>query len=247
MINERMRPLVRILSAYQQESYRELGKWVAHAVEATARGVRRGDTEEQVAGQLGHRLIHHNIEVTSLSVTADDRGAKFRRTGFTPAPVTRACVLQVTGQRDGLFATAARTVCFGPPSDEFRAAFDFAAKLAAIYRSYTEPGATVARVAEAANVLLVGTPFEFDGRLSQPGYGAGHFPAEELRRAGQDDPFAPGQALVWQPHVGAAASVDTVLVSAARPEPLTPPTEWPFKRITVRGVTSDIPDLLVRE
>jgi Xaa-Pro aminopeptidase len=221
---------------------------VAHAVEATGRGVAPGDTEEEVAGQVGHRLIHHNVEVASISVAADDRGAKFRRAGFTAAPVTRSCVLQATGQRDGLYATASRTVYFGTPPDEFRAAFDSAAKLAAIYRAYTEPGATVARVAEVAAALLVGTPFEFDGRLSQPGYGAGHFAAEELRRAGQDDPLAAGQALVWQPRVGPAASADTVLVTpAGPPESITPPAEWPFKRITVRGVTSDIPDLLVRK
>ena len=82
--------------------------------------------------------------------------------------------------------------------------------------------------------------------IRQPGYGAGRFPAEELRRAGQDELLVAGQAMVWQPRVGPAASVDTVLITETGPEPITPPTEWPFKRITVRGITSDVPDLLVR-
>ena len=246
MANDRLRPLLRALSPYEQERYRELGAWVAHAVEATARTARAGETEDEIAGQLGHRLLHRGVEPAALAVTADGRGAKFRRSGFTAAPVARTCLIQATGQRDGLFATAARTVSFGPPPDDLRVAHDLALKLAAVYRSYARPADTLALAADATAAILAGTPFEFDGRLSQPGYGAGRFAAEELRRAGHDEPLAAGQALVWQPRVGPAACADTVLVAADGPEAVTPPTEWPFKRVTVRGVTSDIPDMLVR-
>jgi len=246
MVNDRLRPLIRVLSAYEQTSYRELGKWVAHAVEATARTIRLGETEIEIAGQLGHRLIHHGVEPVALSVTADDRGVKFRRAGFTSTPVTRTCVIQATGQRDGLFATASRSVSFNAPPADFRAAYEYAVKLAAIYRSYTKPSMTISALNEVTVIALAATPFEFDNRLSQPGYGAGRFAAEELRRGGADEPFVEGQAVVWQPHVGAASCVDTLLVTAAGPEAITPPTEWPFKRVTVRGITSDIPDLLVR-
>lgn len=246
LINDRLRPFVRVLTPYEQQRYCELGRWVAHAVEATARTLRRGETEEEIAGQLGHRLLHHGIHPAVLSVTADDRAVKFRRTGFSTAAVTRSCVVQATGEWEGLFVTAARTVCFGPPPDDFRLAHDAAVKLAAVYRSYTEPGATIASVADVASLLLANTPLEFDGRMSQPGYGAGRFPAEELRRAGRDEPFSPGQAILWQPRLGAAASVDTLLVTDTGCVAVTPPLEWPFKRITVRGVTTDIPDLLIR-
>jgi Xaa-Pro aminopeptidase len=245
MINDRLRPLLRVLSTYEQERYRTLGKWVAHAVEATARGVRRGETEEEIAGQLGHRMLHHNIDPVALSIMADDRGTKFRRSGYSSAPVTRTCTLQATGQRDGLYVTAARTIAFDP-SDDFRVAHALAVKLAAIYRSYSKPTTMLSTLSEATSLVLAGTPFEFDDRLSQPAYGAGRFAAEELRRAGHDEPLVAGQAIVWQPRIGAASSVDTVLVTADSVEAITPPTEWPFKRITVRGVVADIPDLLVK-
>jgi Xaa-Pro aminopeptidase len=245
LVNERLRPLVRALSPYELEGYRELGLWVAHAVEATARAIRRGDTEEEVAGQLGHRLLHHGIEPAAIGVTADGRGAKYRRTGSTPAPAERFCTIQATGQRAGLFATAARTVAFEAP-DELRAAHALAAKLAAVYRSFSVPGAKLAEATEANSIVLADTAFEFDDRLSQPGYGTGRFAAEELRRGGHDEALVAGQPVVWQPRIGPAACVDTVVVTANGPEVVTPPTEWPFKRITVRGVTSDVPDLLVR-
>ncbi|VTR90981.1 Uncharacterized protein (Fragment) OS=Planctomyces maris DSM 8797 GN=PM8797T_24161 PE=4 SV=1: Peptidase_M24 [Gemmata massiliana] len=246
MANDRLRPLLRVLSAYEQNRYRELGRAVAHAVEATARTASLGETEEEIAGQLGHRLLHRGIEPAALSVIADARGERFRRAGFTSAPATRTCIIQATGQRDGLYVTVARTISFGPPPDEFRNAHGLAVKLAAVYRSYTAPGATVAPVADATGIVLADTPFEFDVRLSQPGYGAGRFAAEELRRAGHDEPLSAGQAGVWQPRVGAAAGVDTVLVTESGHEPITPPTDWPFKRVTVRGAAHDIPDLFVR-
>jgi Xaa-Pro dipeptidase len=246
MANDRLRPLLRVLSTYEHESYRELGAWVAHAVEATARTIRPGETEEEIAGQLGHRLLHRGIEPIALGVVADGRGAKFRRAGFTSSPVAQTCVIQATGQRNGLFVTVSRTVSFGPPPDELRVAHDLALKLAAIYRSFTTPNSNITIAGEAASFILAGTPFEFDSRMSQPGYGAGRFAAEELRRAGLDESFAAGQAIVWQPRIGPAACVDTVLVTPDGPELITPPTEWPFKRVTVRGVTSDVADLLVR-
>src|SRR5262245_9139295 len=79
MANDRLRPLLRALSGYEQAAYRELGRAVAHAVEATARNFERGQTEREIAGQLGHRLLHHGIESAALSVIADGRGAKYRR------------------------------------------------------------------------------------------------------------------------------------------------------------------------
>ena len=246
-ISERLRPLLRVLSPYEQDAYRELGKIVAHAVEATARNFSRGQSEEEVAGQLGHRMLHRGVEATAISVTADGRGEKFRRAGFTSTPIQHSCVIQATGQKDGLFATASRTVSFGPPSDNLRSAFEMAVKLSAVYRSMTKPEESMGTVNAAGQLLLTQTPFEYDWRLSQPGYGTGRFPAEELRRAAFDERFTAGQALVWQPRVGAAAVVDTVIVTEDGPDIITPPDGWPFKRVAVQGRSYDIPDVLVKD
>jgi Xaa-Pro aminopeptidase len=248
MANNLLRPLLRELSAFEQAEYRELGKSIAHAVEATARNLAHGQTEEEIAGQLGHRLLRHGVEAAAVSVSADGRAAKYRRAGFGPVPVTQTCVIQGTGQRHGLFATCSRTVSFGPPPDEFRAAHDLAVKLAGVYRTVTSPENTIGNAGETGRVLLANSPFEFDWRLSQPGYGAGRFPAEELRRGGQEEPLVPGQAIVWQPRVGPAAVVDTLIVAIDEPVVVTPPEDWPVKRLAVRGRPyHDIPDVLVRD
>jgi Xaa-Pro dipeptidase len=248
LVIDRLRPLLRELSWYEQTSYREIGKSIAHAVEATARNLGHGQTEAEIAGQLGHRLLRHGIEPSSISITADGRGSKYRRSGFASAPVTRTCVVQVTGQRDGLYATCARSMSFEPPPEEFRAAHDLAIKQCALYRALTLPTNTIGGIGEAGRGVLANTLYEFDWRFSQPGYGTGRFPAEELRRAGQDDPLTPGQAIVWQPRVGPAAVVDTVIVTTNEPVLVTPTEDWPVKRLAVHGGPyHDIPDILVRE
>lgn len=247
MINDKLRPLLRVLSTYEQERYHEIGYHVAYAIEATARTFLRGEPEEEIAGQLGHRLLRRGIEPAAITITADGRGAKYRRAGFTSATVTQTCILQATGQREGLYVTASRAVSLGPPPDEFRRAYDLAAKIAAVYRSYAVPGARLAPLADVGAVVLTGTPWEFDNRLSEPGYSTGRFGAEELRRAGVDEPLSVNQAVVWQPRVGPAACADTVVVGSSGPEVVTPLFEWPFKRIVVRGVTSDVADILVRD
>jgi hypothetical protein len=246
LINDRLRTELRPLAPTDREHYLALGRVVVHALEATARGITRGQTEEEIAGQIAHRLYHHGAEADTISVTADGRAHKYRRAGFAGAAVNDVCILQATASRDGLYVTAARTVCFGPPGEEFRAEFDTACRLSGMYRSMSVPNETIGSAAEVGRRLTAGGPFEFDWRHSQPGYGAGWFAVEELRRMGHDERFVSEQPLVWQSRIGAAAVVDTVLVTDAGPVAVTPPDGWPFKRIKRKEQTFDVPDVLIR-
>ena len=248
LLTDRLRPDLRVLSPFDRDRYLALGRLTAHALEATGRALAPGESEEEVAGQIAHRLFHRGAEVVGVSVSADGRGKAFRRSGFTPATVTTSCAAQVTALKDGLFCTASRTVCFGAPVDDRRAEFDAAGRAAGVYRATSRPGGTVVDAVEDARRVLAGGPFEHEWRQSQAGYGSGWFPAEELRRGGQDDPFAAGQAVVWQARVGAAAVVDTVIVGDDGPVPVTPTGgDWPYRRVKIDGRTFDVPDVLVRE
>ena len=245
LINEKLRPILRPLMPSDIARFRELGRMVAHALEATARKIERGETEEDVAGALAHRIFHRGAEAHAISVTAEGRGGTFRRAGYTRTKVETVCTLQATAGRDGLFATASRTVCFGPPSDAYRADYDAACKVAAVDRLESRPGGTVAAAVDTACSMLKNTPFEHEWRLSPAGYGTGWFPADELRKAGIDEKFVAEQAIVWQARVGAAGIVDTVLVGDRASAVITPTEQWPFKRVTLAGASHHIPDLLV--
>ena len=249
LLTEQLRPFLRRLSAYDRERFLALGKVLTHALEATARSVHAGEAEQEVAGHLAHRLYRHGAEAVGVSVTSGERGKKFRRGGFTPTAVTGVGTLQATAGRDGLYATASRTFCFGALPPEYRRAYDSAARVAAVYQMLSAPGETVSSAAEGGRRVLAKTDYEYEWRLSQPGYGAGWFPVEELRRLGVDDPLVTGQPVVWQARVGPAAVVDTAVATASGAWPVTPPdvVNWPYKRVTLNGRGYDIPDVLVRE
>jgi Xaa-Pro dipeptidase len=245
-ILDRLRAQLRPLYPSDRRQFLELGADVAHALEATARGLQRGETEQEIAGQLAHRVYHHGAEVHALSVTADARGSIFRRSGFTTTPVDRICTLQLSASRRGMYATASRTVIFGPPSAEFRQMFDLACKLSAVNRSLSKPNETISTAMETGYRLLRGTPFEHDWRLSPPGYGTGWYASDELRRAGQDEQFVDQQPLVWQTRVGSIAVTDTVIVTPNGAVTVTQPDGWPYKRIVIGGTGFAVPDLLIR-
>ncbi|MBA4192189.1 MAG: hypothetical protein C0467_29795 [Planctomycetaceae bacterium] len=248
LANEHLRQHLRVLSPFEQSQYRELGKLVAQAVEGTARHCVRGQTEQEIAGQLGHRLFHHGIEPVAVSVVADGRGARYRRSGAGISCVTQTAVIQATGCRNGLFATCSRTVSFGSVPSEFATAHDLAVKQAGSFRSWTKPNKTIGAIGGAGRAILAQSPFEFDYWLSPPGYGTGRFAAEFLGRPAHEEPLAAGNAVVWQPRVGPAAVVDTLLVTDAEPLAITPPEGWPVKRLVVRGgPPQDIADILVRD
>ncbi len=245
LVNEKLRTIIRPLSAFDRVGYLDLGRHVAHAVEATARAADPGETEREIAGHLAHRLLRHGVEPAAVSVAVLAGAGRYPRPGFTDAALEGVCRLQVTGTRDGLYATAARTVSFGPPAPEARREHDDACRLSAVYRSLLVPDGSFAAVGARGQQLTDKTPYEFDGRLAQLGYGTGRVAAEELRRLGQDEPFAAGQAVVTQAKCGSALVADTLIVGMP-PAAATPCAEWPFKRITLGDAAFDVPDLLVR-
>ncbi len=244
LVNDKLRPELRPLMATDRANAVALGAAVAHALEATARAIRPGETEAGAAGQLANRIVRKGAEPVALSVVADDRGRVFRRAGFTDAPIRTACHLQLTATRNGLSVTAGRTVWFGEPDAERKAAFDAAVRVSAVYRAASTPGQSVVAAVDSAVHLLRDGPFEHEWRLSQPGFGAGWFAADELRKAGVDEKFAAGQPLTWQARVGGAAVVDTMLVSDAGGVSVTPGEHWPLRRVVLNGTTFDIPDAL---
>jgi Xaa-Pro aminopeptidase len=245
-VSEDLRRRRRVLSAYERSAYLTLGKQVAHALEATGRNLVPGQSEEEVAGQLAHRLLHHGVEPAVLQVAADCRGRTYRRHGPTPRVVRQSCVLRATAARDGLYVSAARSVSFGSPDEQFRKECDAACRLSAAYLAYTSVGAEAAEAVAAGRRQLTACGFDQEWRLSPPGYLTGRAAAEcSLAQAGE--PFEEGWAVAWQATVGAAANWDTALVGTDGPVVVTPIEEgWPFKRISLQGRVFDRPDLLVR-
>jgi Xaa-Pro dipeptidase len=233
------------LTDAEQARLRDLGALVAHALEATCRSVEPGQTEEEVAGHLAHRLIRRGVQPVMLAVAADGRIARHLRPSVTTAPIRSSCVVGVTAMRAGLHVTAARTVCLAPATDEFRTQYDAACRIAAALAATGATGTAAAAVLQAGERAAHLGGNDDAWRATPPGHVTGWLPIERPLPPGTPMVLETGWAVTWRAVIGPAVSVDTHLV-AAPSICVTPPEAqfWPVKRVKVQGLTLDLPDML---
>jgi Xaa-Pro aminopeptidase len=247
-VAERLQVMRRVLSPWDQARLHEIGKLLVHAVEATGRGMQQGDSELEIAGQLGHRLIHRGLEPVAIQVAADNRMRTYRRLGATPLAVQRNCVIHATARRNGLHVTTSRVISFGVPDEQLRREMDVACRWTGAQILASAVGRSIADVVSAGTPFLVHGGFEHEWRLAPLGWITGYAAQENLLVP--DDKgraLEGGWAMVWQGSVGAVCCADTSILTADGPQLATPPEYWPLKRIRIGDKSVDRADVLVRE
>ncbi|SFI08016.1 Xaa-Pro aminopeptidase [Planctomicrobium piriforme] len=242
-----LRPLRQQLGSREVQQLRDLGREVAHAIEATARNFEAGATEAEIAGHLAHRLLKRQIQPASLQVMADAQGWRYRHWAYGTDRVERHCVISAIGRRHGLHAGATRTVCIGAPSDELQKVHRLATLVQATGIYFSQPGWTmeetwkrVARIYEKFDV-----PDEW--RCAEQAEIIGYSPSEMPVLPHSQQPFQAGTAVFWHPSVRSSLVGDTVLVAEGGCEILTPSQNWPVISVKVKGATVERPSLLIRE
>jgi Xaa-Pro aminopeptidase len=220
------------------ERYRALGTETATALEAVCRTIEPSDSERTVAARLRERLFTHGIDTPVVLVGGEERAPAYRHFPPTDTDISGYALVSVTAQRDGLHASATRTVALDPPGwleERHEAAMRVeAAALAATKRLASEGTAgDVFREIQDA-YAAVGHPNEWE-RHHQGG--ATGFAGREWK-ATPESTAAIGtpMAYAWNPTVEGAKSEDTVLVGEDFEIPTTT-GEWPTRDIEVGGET----------
>ncbi len=237
----------RKLSAFEIERMAELGKFVVHALEATARNFAWGDPEDEIAGHLAHRLYRHGVEPMALQIMGDGRARNMPRRGFGSEPVDQSCVLQVTGRKFGLHATASRTVFRETPHEVERAKYEAAIRFRLTHLNGMKIGERVVHAINAGNVLLKQSAFEHEWWTSTPVALTGREPSERLFLPTSQDRWTNGWAVLWKERIGTASLVDTYCIVEDNWRAMSPPLEWPIRRAVVQGRSFDVADVLVRK
>jgi Xaa-Pro aminopeptidase len=246
VIGDELKKHRRVLSDYEQACCYALGQILSHALEATCRTMREGETERELAGQLAHRLIHRGAFPMMIGVAADGRSRLYRQFSFTSVPVKHSCVLTATAKKYGLCVTASRSMSFGPPDPLVRQEHDAVAKVSATYLASTWPDGRPREILQAGRRVYQLTGFEHEWLQAPQGYLTGRGTVEMALTPGTEELFVPGMAVAWRPSVGAALSCDTFLVTEQGPRLATPTEVWPLKRIRIQGADFVRPDLLQR-
>ncbi len=245
-IAEELTELRMPVPAFECRGMRELGRRVAHAVEATARNFLLGQSEAEVAGQLAHRLLKHEIQPARLQVWADSQGHRYRHWAFSNERVERYCVITAIGRRSGLHVAASRTVCFDEPSEQIREAHQRCQMIQAAGMHFSRVGwklrdtwSRVQRIYEK-----FGHPDEW--RQADQAELIGYRMCEAPLRPESELELTPRMALFWHPSVGPAMVGDTILIAGRGVENITPAQDWPTTDVEVKGVRIACPDILRR-
>jgi len=245
-VGDVLRILRRTMSPYDQACLVLLGQLVAHAVEAACRTAQPGETERELAGQVGHRLLRRGASPVSISVAADGRSLHYRRPGFTSVTVEKGAIVSATARKYGLHVTATRTFSFGPASEGAKNDHFTACKVAATLSSHTWPDSLAREILNAGRRTFLLTGAEHEWQRSPQGFLTGRSPVEASLYPDSEELLKAGWVVVWQPTVNAAAYGDTFLVGEKGPALLTPTEEWPVVGIKVAGIEVPCPSILER-
>ena len=234
------------LNAIECERLRDLGIQVSHAVEATARHFDQGESEAEIAGQLAHRLLRHQVIPERIQICGDGISQRFRHWNSGTEPVERFCSLTAIGRRDGLCVGATRTISFGEISDELRECFQVALMTQATGMHFSQAGWSISdtwkRVARIYEKLGRSEEWEFADQAEVIGYET----CEARVTPSCNVTLQAGTAMFWHPSVGPAMVGDTMLIGPSGLEMLTPMEHWPMSKVDIKGATILRPDILLR-
>lgn len=224
---------------------RAAGKLVAHAVEATGRGLTPGRTEADIAGELAHRLMRHGVEPVRLQVWGDGRGRRCRTWTHSATEVRKTVTIAAVGRLDGLHVGAARTISLGTPPKELLQAYEQAALVTATGMFFSQADWELFEVWQRVKRIYEKCGAGDEWRLAEQAelveyeFGAVPLmPTSEFR-------LCAGVPVHWHPSVGPVQFGETVLVTERGAEWLTAGTDWPSVPITVKGTPVDVPGILV--
>lgn len=232
------------LTGHDCDRLRELGRRVAHAVEATARNCRPGRTEAEMAGELTHRLLKRQIWPERIQVCADGQSDRYRHWTFSQAPVERYAIVSAVARRGGLCVAATRTVSIGEPPREIRSTHHRTLLMQATGMYFSRPDWELGDVWDRVQRIYEKFGFPDEWRSAPQaeviGYETCEFPVVP-RSAFQLEQRMP---LHWHPSVGPALVGDTILIGDGGFELITPMETWPRVTVEVKGVPIPRPDIL---
>jgi len=235
------------LNELECKRLRILGKRLVHAVEATARHFKKGQTESEIAGEISHRLLKHCIQPERIRVSADQTQSRVRQSGFSSTPVDRSCVMSVKARVHGLHCAVTRTVCFGNLPTEMKTFYEKTLLVLATGLYFSQNGWEMSETWKRVKRIYekFGHPDEW--QHTRQAEILGYQPTELLFTPESGFQLGERMPLFWQPSIGTTVAGDTILVGKSRFESLTSCENWPETVVTVKGHSLRLPGILKRD
>ena len=228
----------------EAERLRDVGARSAAAMDETARTVRAGETELEIASRMAAHLLSRGAWPIVLQVAADERVFSFRHALPTERRVDRYVLLSFCARRAGLVASISRLVHLGPVPDELRQKERAVATVDATYLANAKPGAKLADIFAAGVAAYAATGFGDEWTKHHQGGVTGYETREALIHANSKEIVAQKQAFAFNPTIAGTKSEDTVLVDGSTLEIVTQIPGWPTVDVEIAGRRFERPAIL---
>lgn len=221
------------LTPEEGERFRALGKLASEAMYAAVCSVRPGQTEFEIAAQLGGQVQARGAQPIVNLIATDERVFNFRHPLPTAKKMERYAMLVLGARKWGLSVSITRLIHFGKLPDEVKRKAEAVARVDATFITHTRPGKTLADIFSAATQMYATTGFENEWQLHHQGGAAGYEPREYLGTPNSRDVVLLGQAFAWNPSITGTKSEDTILVGESGNEILTAIADWPTTSVRI--------------
>jgi len=232
------------LSNLDVKRLRQLARVATHAVEATARRVRPGMTESEVAGEVSHRLVKRTVTPVRIQVCADGRNERFRHWLYGEDPIKQYAVISCMARRWGLHVGVSRTVCLDTVPDDLADAYSKLVLMHATGQFFSRNGTQLGDVWSKVHRIYEKFGLASEWQKSDQADIIG-FTTSEHQVLPESPVFLTAPtAVYWHPSVGPTMVGDTVLIQDRSAHFLTARSDWPTVQVQVKGRTVPCPGIL---
>ncbi len=241
-------PLRMELTRSEMGRYRWLGRTAGRAMGEVCRRLRRGMSEEEMAGMLFAAMQARGVKASVMLVAADERIARFRHPIPTRARVRNAVMVVACARRWGLVCSLTRLVHFGRIPEETRRKHVAVTRVDARMILSSGPGVAYVDVFNEARRAYAEEGFAGEWTFHHQGGPTGYVEREFTvnPETGRDWMVRVGHAIAWNPSISGTKSEDSILVTGKGAEVVTNTPGWPCLKVRVKGRTVMRPDWLIR-
>lgn len=218
------------------DRYRLGGRLASEAMESACHSITPGMSEKEIAAILDHEVHVRGGHPVVTLIAADERLAKFRHPIPTMKRFERVVMLVICSEYKGLISNLTRIVHAGDIGPDDRAKIQAVADIDTAVNLATKPGRPMGEVFTDLQKAYAKAGYADQWKLHHQGGSTGYAGREVFANPTSDVRVLSDQAFAWNPSIVGCKAEDTVLITDAGIEVLTPHSpSWP----SVEG-TSDL-------
>ncbi len=233
------------LTKEEVERYRRVGAGTAASLGKVCRRIKRGDSEEEIAGRLSEELLGQGIIPVVLLVAAAERIEKFRHPIPTNKKVNKYVMVVVCGRKWGLIVSLSRLVHFGKMPESLRRKHQAVVRVDSAFMTHTRPGRVVGDIFKKGVQAYRDNGFPEEWRLHHQGGPTGYAGRDYKATAGEKRTVQIHQAFAWNPSITGTKSEDTIIVLKDKTEVISHTPDWPMLTVEYGTLQWKRPDILI--